>query len=52
MGYTHYFEIARSLTGEEFESLAMDAARIVAVAEQHGIRLCGDYRDPGSRGRH
>ena len=42
MGYSHYFEICRSLTAKEFESLTTDTQVIVGVAKELGIRLCSD----------
>ena len=42
MGYTHYFEIDRSLTAEEFEAVAADARAIVRTAAELGIRLFSD----------
>ena len=42
MGYSHYFEICRTLTGEEFESVVVDTRVIVGVAGQCGIPLCSD----------
>ena len=45
MGYTHYFEIDRTLTAEEFEIVGADARAIVKTAGDLGIALCGDYPD-------
>ena len=45
MGYTHYFEIDRALTAEEFEIVGADARAIVKTAGDLGIALCGDAPD-------
>ena len=45
MGYTHYFEIDRALTAEEFEIVGADARAIVKIAGEAGIALCGDRPD-------
>ena len=46
MGYTHYFEIDRTLTAEEFEIVGADARAIVKTAGEAGIVLCGsDFGD-------
>ena len=48
MGYSHYAEINRDLTGEEFEALAADARVIVKVAREQGIGLgSGEYGTDG-----
>ena len=46
MGYTHYFEIDRTLTAEEFEIVGADSRAIVKTAGEAGIVLCGsDFGD-------
>ena len=42
MGYTHYFEVDRAFTAEEFEIVGADARAIVKTAGELGIALCGD----------
>ena len=44
MGYTHYLEVNKDFTFEEFEDIRADIARIVDVATDLGIPLCG-YED-------
>ena len=50
MGYTHYFEIDRALTAEEFEIVGADARAIVKTAGDLGIALCGDAPFEGYAG--
>ena len=42
MGYTHSFLMNRDLTGDEFEDISSDVRRIVDVAMEQGIGICGD----------
>ena len=50
MGYSHYAEISRDLTCEEFEILTTDARVIVKAAGEAGIALCGDASWEGHDG--
>ena len=48
MGYSHYAEINRDLTGEEFEILTTDARVIVKTAREAGIQLGSGWGEAGS----